>query len=123
MPTYTSLEEFWACMGEQPQPGSEIGEKRFHNIADLCKILLVLPHSTADPERLFTMVGKVDTSQRSSLLPSTVWDILSVKDQKCYQSNELFTPELIAQAMTAARRSLSTANMSQSEQSATNELL
>lgn len=29
MPTYTSLEEFWACMGEQRQPGGEICEKRF----------------------------------------------------------------------------------------------
>ena len=41
-----------------------------------------------DPERLFSMIGKVDTSQRSGLLPSIVRNILSVKiqalpSQKC----------------------------------------
>ena len=53
-------------------PAGEVGEKRYGNLADFSKLLLVLPHSTADPERLFSIIGKIDTSQRSSLLPSTV---------------------------------------------------
>ena len=35
----------------------EIGENRFSHLTGFCKTLLVLPHSTADPERLFSMIG------------------------------------------------------------------
>ena len=76
-------------------------------------IWLVLPHSTADPERLFSMVGKIDTSQRSSLLPSTVCNILSVKinhDQECFRTSELINPHLLSQAKTATTRSLSSSS-------------
>ena len=74
LPAYKSLDDFWASVGDLPKPAGEFGEKRFGNLIGFCKTLLVL-HSTADPERLFSMIGKVDTSQRSSLLPSTVCDI------------------------------------------------
>ena len=63
-------------MEQLPLPGGESGVKWFGNLSNLCKFL---PHSTADPERLFSIISKVDTSQHSSLLPSTVCDILSVK--------------------------------------------
>ena len=79
LPAYKSLDDFWASVGDLPKPAGDIGEKRFGHLTGFCKTLLVLPHSTADPERLFSMIGKVDTSQRSSLLPSTECDILSVK--------------------------------------------
>ena len=108
-PSQESLESFWVSMGVMPQPGGEIGDKRFPTLTQLCKTLLVLPHSTADPERLFSVIGKIETSQRSSLLPSTVCDILSVKinqDQECFRTKELITPDLIAQAKTATSRSL-----------------
>ena len=71
--------------------------------------LLILPHSTADPERLFSIIGKVDTSQRSNLHPQTVCDILNVKinvDEECYKSNDLFTQDLLYQAKTATKRCL-----------------
>ena len=76
---YTTLDEFWASIGDLRQPLGEIGEKCFGTLAAFCKTLLVLPHSTANPERLFSIISKIDTSQRSSLLPSTVWSALSVK--------------------------------------------
>ena len=79
LPSYESLEHFWSCIGQIPLPAGEVREKRFGNLANFCKLLLVLPHSTADPERLFSIIGKIDTSQRSSLLPRTVCNILSVK--------------------------------------------
>lgn len=113
LPLYTTLDEFWASFGDLPQPGSEIGEKRFGSLAAFCKTLLVLPHSTADPEHLFSIIGKIDTSQISSLLPSTVQSILSVKinyDQECFQTSELVTPDLLSQARTATVRSLSNSN-------------
>ena len=57
-----SLEVFWASVGSLPLPAGDVGTKRFGNLARFCKTLLALPHSTADPERLFSMVNKVDTS-------------------------------------------------------------
>ena len=104
-----SLEQFWTSMGEILLPTGEATAKRFGNLAKFCKTLLVLPHSTADPER-FSMIGKVDTSQRSNLHPSTVYDILRVKfntDLECYKSKELFTPNLLCHAKTATKRCLS----------------
>ena len=109
LPAYKSLDDFWASVRDLPKPASEIGKKRFGNLTVFCKTLLILPQSTADLERLFSMIGKVDTSQRSSLLPSTVCDILSIKinhNQECFKTNELVTPNLIAQANNATTRSL-----------------
>ena len=91
-------------MGVLPKPAGAIHEKRFDHLANFCKLLLVLPHSTADPERLLSVIGKVDTSQRSLLLASTMGDILSVKlntELECYHSKELFTPALLRQAKSA----------------------
>ena len=98
-------------MAALPQPAGEVGAKRFGDLANFCKLLLVLPHSSADPKRLFSMLGKVETSQRSSLLASTVCDVLSVKlnvDHECYQNKKLFTLHLLGQARSATTRSLST---------------
>ena len=50
LPTCVSLEHFWFCIGQIPLPAGEVGEKRFGNLANFRKLLLVLPHSTADPE-------------------------------------------------------------------------
>ena len=69
-------------MGQLPLGGGDEDAKRFGDLSNMCKLLLILPHSTADPERLFSVIGKVDTSQRSSLLPSTLCNIVSVKN-KC----------------------------------------
>ena len=86
---------------------------RFGNLAKLCKILLVLPHGNADPERLFSMVSKIETDQRSSLLPSTVADLISVKantSSECYESESLITPSLLTSAKQATTMSLSSSS-------------
>ena len=44
---------------------------RFGVLSLSAKNLLILPHSKADPERLFSMVRKVQTKIRRSLDPST----------------------------------------------------
>ena len=85
---------------------------RFGNLTKLCKILLVLPHGNADPERLFSMVSKIETDQRSSLLPSTVADLISVKvntSSECYESESLITP-LLSSAKQATTTSLSSSS-------------
>ena len=65
LPRCESLEYFWSHMGQLPMPAGEVGDKRFGNLANFSNLLLVLPHSTADPERLFSMIGKIDTKQSS----------------------------------------------------------
>ena len=70
LPKYSSLEEFRASMGQLPLGGGDEDAKHFGDLANMCKLLLILPHSTADPERLFSVIGKVDTSQRSTSINS-----------------------------------------------------
>ena len=92
------LDQFWFFMGKMQKPG-DTSQKRFSNLAGLCKTLLVLPHSNADPERLFSMVCKIDTEQRGSLSSSTVQDLLTVKmntDSSCFEN--LFTSHLMKTA-------------------------
>ena len=62
LPQFSSLEDFWAKMGAFPKPGGEEPEKCFSNLTHACQLLLVLPHSTADLERFFSVIGKVDTN-------------------------------------------------------------
>ena len=104
----TALDHFWQEMGDLTQPG-DIQQKRFRYLSHLCKVLLVLPHTTADPERLFSMVRKIETDHRGSLLPSTLASLLSVKlntDEECYNSCELFTPSLLQSVKSATERSV-----------------
>ena len=66
-----AIEVFWHDMSKITGI-SDTSEQRFGHLAQLCKILTVLPHANADPERLFSMVNKVETEQHSSLHASTV---------------------------------------------------
>ena len=102
-----ALGQFWFSMGCIQKPG-DTSEKRFGNLSLLCKTLLVLPHSNADPERLFSMVRKVETEQRGSLQPSTVQDLISVKmntDPFYFDCHQLFTSELLRSAKSAQPQS------------------
>ena len=89
---------------------------RFGTLAQLAKTLLVLPHSNADPERLFSMVRKIETEQRKRLDPSTVCDLLSTKinDTVCYDNKHLVHEDMLRSVKTATRRSM--------EQAATHEM-
>ena len=85
---------------------------RFGNLAKICKILLVYPHGNVDPEHLFSMVSKIETDQQSSLLPSTVANLISVKvstSSECYESESLITP-LLSSAKQATTTSLSSSS-------------
>ena len=105
---HTALDHFWAAVAEiQSVADSEM--HRFGLLAHLAKILLVLPHSNADPERLFSMVRKIETDQRKHLDVSTLCDLLSVKinnDNPCNDNQTLITPAIIASAKSATMRSL-----------------
>ena len=98
----SGLDHFWANLGDMTQPGNS-EEKRFAQLSNLCKVLLVLPHSTADAERLFSIIKKIETDQHSSLSPTT---IQMNTNYTCFQSSQLFSLELLSAAQTATRRSL-----------------
>ena len=107
----SGIESFWMAMSEITLSDQTV--YRFGNLAKLCKILLVLSHGNADPERLFSMVSKIETDQRSSLLPSTVTDLISVKvntSSECYESESLITPSLLTSAKQATTMSLSSSS-------------
>lgn len=104
----SGLDHFWANLGDMTQPGNS-EEKRFPQLSNLCKVLLVLPHSTADAEQLFSIIKKIETDQRGSLSPTKIHYLLSMKmntNYACFQSSQLFSPELLSAAQTATRRSL-----------------
>ena len=122
LPSYDSaaenaLDRFWSEMEKQKtittcgltddvDPTSSLA---YSNLARLAKVVLVLPHSNADPERLFSMVGKIETQSRSRLTPSTTCDLLTVKmnhDSACYSSQDLITDKLLQEAKSATRRCL-----------------
>ena len=117
LPLYDSkadnaLEHFWSAMSEQKTVSGDLElpcSYSYLTLARLAKILLVLPHANADPERLFSMLGKIETQSRSLLSPSTTCDLLTVKmnhDAPCYLSEDLVTDKLLQEAKSATRRSL-----------------
>ena len=52
---------------------------KYSTISKLMKTLLLLPHSNADSERVFSMVNKISTEHRADLAQHTVAALLSVK--------------------------------------------
>ena len=102
-----AIDHFLAAMGEVKLV-TDLCTLRFDILSKLAKVLLVLPHSNADPERLLSTF-QISTEQRSQLDPSTVCDLLSVKinnDYPCYDSKSLMTNDLLSTAKSAARRML-----------------
>ena len=76
----------------------------YANLARLAKMVLVLLHSNAYPERY---VG--EDRDCSLLSPSTVCDLVTVKvnhDAPCYLSDDLFIDKLLQEAKSATHRSL-----------------
>ncbi len=65
--TDAAIDHFWSLMGKQTAIGDL--SSAYRNLSELAKTVLVLPHSNADPERLFSMVGKIEIQPRSLLSP------------------------------------------------------
>ena len=103
-----AIDHFQAAMAEVPLV-TDLDTLRCGVLSVLAKVLLVLPHSNADPERLFSMIRKIDTEQRKLLDPSTVCDLLSVKvnnDHPCYDNKSLTTHSLLSSAKSSTQRLL-----------------
>lgn len=62
-----AVDHFWAAMSEI-HTVTDVDTLRFGMLSTLAKVLLVLPHSNADPERLFSMVRKFKLSYEETLI-------------------------------------------------------
>ena len=105
-----AIDHFWADIGDI-RTVADLETLRFGKLSELAKVLLVLPHSNADPERLFSMVRKIYTELRRQMDPSTLTSLLSVKvnnTQPCYLNESLMSDTLIANARLATQTSLKT---------------
>ena len=63
-----AIDHFWADIGDM-KTVANLETLRFGKLSQLAKVLLVLPHSNADPERLFSMVRKIYTELRRQMDP------------------------------------------------------
>ena len=87
----------------------ETASLKYPKLSCFATRLLVLPHSNTDPERVFSMVGHIETDGRSQLKPSTTCSLLTMKmnhRRPCYASTDLLTDDFLKEAKAATRRSL-----------------
>ncbi|XP_028303726.1 uncharacterized protein LOC114463975 isoform X5 [Gouania willdenowi] len=77
-PAMFDFESFWGNMASMNNKVT--GISRFGRLSRIAKLVLVLPHSNADAERLFSVVGLNKTKIRNSLaLEGTLSSIMTVK--------------------------------------------
>ena len=98
-PDTTTLNQFWHTMGNLKLPS---GQKQFSHLYQLSKIVLTLPHSNADTERVFSMLKKIQSDSRDSLADKTIHSLLSVKINnpvECHQYKP--EPDLVRAAKSA----------------------
>ncbi|KAK0146582.1 Protein FAM200B [Merluccius polli] len=77
-PTTFNVEEFWGSMSSTKSKMT--GLSQFERLSKIAALVLVLPHSNADAERVFSMVGLNKTKTRNSLaLDGTLSSIMTVK--------------------------------------------
>ncbi|KAM7404155.1 hypothetical protein PAMA_004539 [Pampus argenteus] len=75
---HTEMESFWAEMATRKNKVT--GAKEFERLSAIAKLVLVLPHSNANAERVFSMVGLNKTKTRNSLaLDGTLSSIMVTK--------------------------------------------
>ena len=72
----TRLDKWWAEVGALK---TGTGEARFPNLFTLMQCLLILPHSTAQVEGVFSLVRRIKTEFRASLENSSLCALLACK--------------------------------------------
>ena len=74
---YYRMDMIWNCLSSMTNPD---GIPRFSRLTRVAKLVLILPHSNASEERVFSMVTKNKTTFRPNLkLDGTLASILTVK--------------------------------------------
>lgn len=73
--------EFWSA-GFDLKNSAE--EALYQNLSAVIKLLLILPYSNADVERVFSDLNNLKTDKRKKLKTRTVKALLRTKDSICY---------------------------------------
>ncbi|KAL5477399.1 hypothetical protein EMCRGX_G002180 [Ephydatia muelleri] len=98
--TYHRMDIVWHHLSSLKAPD---GNPRFNRLSKIAKVVLVIPHSNAQEERIFSMVRKNKTCFRPNLDPKgTLSSILTVKlatKQECHQYEP--TKEVLNKAKSA----------------------
>ena len=103
-----AIDHFWADIGDI-NIVTDLEHLRFEKLSQLAKALLVLPHSNAEPERVFSIVRNIYTELRRQMDPSILSSLLSVKvnsNNACYLNQELMTDAFITSVKSVTQRSL-----------------
>ena len=75
--TYHRMDVLWHHISTMRAPDNSY---RFFRLSQIAKLILVIPHSNAEEERVFSMVRKNKTAFRSNLDPKgTLSSILTIK--------------------------------------------
>lgn len=80
------VDNFWSLMADIKDPFTV--KPRFGLLSKLAKSCCVIPTSNADPERIFSMLKKIQTDMRSELNTDTICSLMCAKqnqDINCYQ--------------------------------------
>ena len=85
-----SIDRFWGALSKTTRGAG--GESRFPNLSKLMKGILSIPHSNASSERLFLMVRKIVTENRTDIGNDTVCALLSCK-VNCDSMASKFIPD------------------------------
>ena len=73
---YSRVDILWGCISQMKDC---IGKHRFDILFKVVKLVLVLPHSNASEERVFSIVRKNKTTFRAGMRFNTLGSILTVK--------------------------------------------
>lgn len=96
------LDQAWGILLDMK---TSLGRMRFPQLKLVISTLLSLPHSNAASERAFSMVRKIHTDNRKSMLPKTLTGFLQVKincDDPCHSVS--IPKELLQSAKSATKK-------------------
>ena len=96
---------YWGQLAKIKLPVGADQTLRFPLLSQLVKILLVIPHSNAASERMFSMLRNIDTTHRGDLDQETICALMACKVNStstcCYDAT--FDSELLKACKTATR--------------------
>lgn len=86
--TESGIDTFWGLMADHKEPFTD--KLSFRVLSKLAKACCVIPVSNADPERIFSMLKKIQTDMRSDLNNDTICCLICAKqnqDKACFEFN------------------------------------
>ena len=80
------VDVFWGTMAEIKNPVTD--SYQYKTLSKLAKACCILPTSNADTERMFSILKKIQTDQRSELNIATICELITAKqnqDIPCFE--------------------------------------